>query len=341
MSVVEHGSKRIEWLDFARGASIFLVVVFHASIACEQYDWVHRYYWELNNFLAPIRMPIFFAVSGYLSRKAVNMSWGGLFDKRVLGFLYVFLLWSAISLSFGKGSAGDLDRYVHDLIEVIYSPSSILWFIWALAIYTIAAKIGKATNERLFFIFALLVSIVSYSKVVEFENYVHNNVLRFLPFFLFGVYRAEWLSRLSGLGRSRVLPVLCAVFVLGFLIVRQQVLPPILQNMAVFLQAVVGVAVGAGLSAWACRFKVIKVVPAFLGTRTLPIYVAHSLLISLLVWIMASLAVSMPRAEILTVPVTAVIAILLSILLEQFLSRINAGWVYNRPRWLSLHSTRS
>lgn len=341
MSVDEQGSRRIEWLDFARGASIFLVVVFHASIACEKYECVHRYYWELNNFLSPIRMPIFFAVSGLLSRKVIDMNWSGVIDKRVLGFIYVFLLWSAISLALRQGFTVGFGQYIIDLTKAVYRPSTVLWFIWALAIYTVVAKIGKITNERLLFVAAVIVSITSYAKIDEFDDFVHNNLLRYLPFFLLGVYRAEWLNRLAGLAHSRMLPALCFMFVLGFVVLRQQVLPSAVQNLWIFLQAVLGVAIGAGLSAWACRFKTVKALPSLIGKRTLSIYVAHSLLISLLLWITATSTVSVPGAELWAVPVIAVGAILLSILLERFLSRIHFGWIYNRPRWLSLRSLRS
>ncbi len=341
MSVAELNSNRVQWLDFARGASIFLVVMFHVSIACEPYECVHRYYWELNNFLAPIRMPVFFAVSGLLSRKALDMSWAGVLDKRVLGFIYIFLLWSAIALLFREKPAAGIGQYISDLFESTYNPSSVLWFIWALAIYNVIAKIGKGASQDMFLVAAVVVSVISYSEVVVFENYVHNNLLRYLPFFLLGVYRPEWFTRLSGLAYSRLLPVLCVIFVLGFMVLREGVLPPVLQNVAAFLQAVLGVAVGAGVSAWACRFRALKVVPSFLGRHTLPIYVAHSLLISLLLWIFAGSAIQTHGVELWAVPVTALAAIALSILLERFLSRVGLGWIYNRPVWLSTGGLRS
>ena len=61
--MIEKISPRIEWVDFAKGVVIILVVLGHAM---EEND--------LKNFFSMFRMPFFFVIAGFL----LNLDkWGG------------------------------------------------------------------------------------------------------------------------------------------------------------------------------------------------------------------------------------------------------------------------
>ncbi|RYE66907.1 MAG: acyltransferase, partial [Oxalobacteraceae bacterium] len=292
----------------------------------------------LNDFFSYIRMPIFFAVSGFLARDVIKKSFHELFDRRLIQLIYVFLLWSFIALLLDSSFASSPVSIVSDITTVFFQPSSVLWFLWALIIYMAIAKIGRATSPALFLTLSIAIAVASYARVFHFELYVYNNVFRFLPFFLIGAYRSQWLLRIpSKFTAAAIIPVVI-LFAAGFLVLRRDLLPPAFDNGGRFAMASLGVLVGALVSVWACRWQQIKLIPLYLGRHTLPIYVAHSLLVGPLAAGIARIAPESVGVEIWAVPVIAVAATATSLLIKFAADRAGFGWLYRRPDWLQFRA---
>lgn len=324
-------SQRLEWLDFARGASILLVVMFHASTALEEHGAISELYWFASNLFGPIRMPVFFLVSGFLARGLLQKSWPYLLNQRVALLAYLFTIWTVIHFGVAVALPLGQDAPLASLLTSFYRPSSVLWFIWALALYLVVAKIGLSTAPLLAMATSVLLSAAVHSGYLAFESFVHGNVLEFMPFFLFGALYSAPAIRSEALKRRRYVVLSAASYLLLFAVLYEQWVPPGLSGPLALLLAILGVNLGIGASILACRSERLARVPAFLGRNTLAVYVAHYPIVQLL-------ALDSPFAwpspwleEVLAVPVVTGAAVILSLLLKAVADRLGAGWLYALP----------
>ena len=81
---------RLDWPDVAKGLSIIGVVVLHACLVVP--GGMDTPIAAVNEFFAPLRMPLFFLVSGYFSVKIMRYSFGELFMFRLWFFLVPLLI---------------------------------------------------------------------------------------------------------------------------------------------------------------------------------------------------------------------------------------------------------
>ncbi|MDP2013599.1 MAG: acyltransferase family protein, partial [Actinomycetota bacterium] len=75
---METARPRIEWMDLVKGTTVLLVVLFHSVIhldAISKEDNVTSVWSTSMNVLEPMRMPLFFMVSGMLAAGAVSRPW--------------------------------------------------------------------------------------------------------------------------------------------------------------------------------------------------------------------------------------------------------------------------
>ncbi|RLP73870.1 acyltransferase [Mycetocola manganoxydans] len=112
------GSDRVAWIDLAKAGAIILVVVFHVAGAAAAFllpnaqDFWMTGWKALSDFLVPVRMPLFFLMSGLLAGAAVNRPWRKLFRSRYANLLWPYLIWS-VSFSFVYGFAVAPPAVVH------------------------------------------------------------------------------------------------------------------------------------------------------------------------------------------------------------------------------------
>lgn len=323
--------QRLEWLDFARGTSILLVVMFHASIALEQHGPVSELYWLLNNFFGPIRMPVFFLISGFLARGVVQRSWHDVMGRRVAPLAYVFAVWTVIHFCFEALVPPGHDARLVSLLTSFHDPSSVLWFIWALTFYLIVAKAGTSTSPRLVMVASVLCSVAVQSDYVEFESYVYANVLRFMPFFLFGAWFSSTMVRSEVLRNGPYVVLSSLVYVGTFVVTYKQWTPPSLSGPMGFLLAMLGVNLGASVSVVACRSATVALMPLYLGRNTLAIYVAHYPIVTGLTLAFSLTGVTFWLERFWAVPVVSIIATALSLLLKAVADRFGGGWLYALP----------
>nr|WP_016338406.1 acyltransferase [Paracoccus marcusii]AGL76964.1 acyltransferase [Paracoccus marcusii] len=322
---------RLDHLDFAKGISIALVVVFHATMALDRQNMADAHYWLLNNFMSPIRMPVFFFISGFLMKKSARSASTDAFYRKVAGLIYLFVLWSVIHLLWETVSPLTSAPAANRWVEFLYSPSSVLWFIWALAIYFCIARAGETVRRDAIFVVALMLSLVTYMGLIEFANYAHNNVLKFLPMFLFGAWYAKPLINSDTLRHPATFPLSLLAFGVAFAIIyKGSFTTPVMGTMT-FLMAILGIVVGLAMSIFLCSFDLIRRVPVYLGRNTLGIYVAHSPIVAVLAALLAKATQGGMVISMLGVPLVTVAAILLSLGLKIVAERAGGRWFYHFP----------
>ena len=85
--------QRVGWVDAAKGLCILLVVLGHAITELQAHGYYTAQWAGINFFLGPIRMPLFFLLSGLFAGKALKESWHKLANRRIWVMVYLYVIW--------------------------------------------------------------------------------------------------------------------------------------------------------------------------------------------------------------------------------------------------------
>lgn len=130
-----HKKVRVEWPDFARGICMFLVILWHSSA------WVHDELYggppapwvQFGIWLTPLRMPLFFFISGYFSmtllarplRTARRRTWGLFYLYVIWTFLFLCRLYLPQARDQGPAPT------IGEMVTALVLPTS-FWYLWCL-----------------------------------------------------------------------------------------------------------------------------------------------------------------------------------------------------------------
>jgi uncharacterized membrane protein YcfT len=137
---------RIDWVDYAKGICIVMVVMMHSVLGVELAAGQTGFMHVLVAFAKPFRMPDFFLISGLFLPLVIDRDWRTYLDRKVIHFAYFYLLWVTIQFGFkapafaadgGWGHAGFL--YLESFIE----PFGTLWFIYLLPLFFVVIKLTR------------------------------------------------------------------------------------------------------------------------------------------------------------------------------------------------------
>jgi uncharacterized membrane protein YcfT len=158
---------RVPWVDTAKGACIVLVVMMHATLGVGEAMGGEGFMHWVVAFARPFRMPDFFLVSGLFLSRVIDRDWRSYGDKRVVHFLYFYLLWLVIQsgFKFGQVSGGSAAGFIHHLAAGLVEPYSTLWFIYLLAAFSIATKLLRRVPP------ALLLGVAAALQVASIETH--------------------------------------------------------------------------------------------------------------------------------------------------------------------------
>src|SRR4051812_44797337 len=134
---------RVDWVDYAKGFCIVMVVMMHSTLGVEQAagheGWMHA----AVAFARPFRMPDFFLISGLFLARVIDRDWPDHLEKKVIHFAYFYVLWVTIQFAFKApmfaaemGWRGVGLSYLEAFIE----PFGTLWFIYLLPIFFVTVK---------------------------------------------------------------------------------------------------------------------------------------------------------------------------------------------------------
>ena len=135
--------ERIDWVDYAKGICIVMVVMMHSVLGVEAATGQTGFMHFLVAFAKPFRMPDFFLISGLFLAVVIDRDWRTYLDRKVVHFAYFYLLWVTIQFGFkapsfaaecGWGHVGLL--YLQSFIE----PFGTLWFIYLLPLCFVVCK---------------------------------------------------------------------------------------------------------------------------------------------------------------------------------------------------------
>jgi uncharacterized membrane protein YcfT len=139
-------SGRVDWVDYAKGFCIVMVVMMHSTLGVElaagRDGWMHH----VVEFARPFRMPDFFLISGLFLARVIDREWRDYFDRKVVHFAYFYVLWVTIQFAFKAPmfAAQEGWRGVGlDYLEAFIEPFGTLWFIYLLPIFFVVIKLTR------------------------------------------------------------------------------------------------------------------------------------------------------------------------------------------------------
>jgi uncharacterized membrane protein YcfT len=136
--------RRVEWVDYAKGICILLVVMMHATLGVELAVGRTGFMHAVVEFAKPFRMPAFFLISGLFLARTIDDPWRRFLDRKVLHFAYFYILWLTIQFAL-KGPEIAMEQGVGAVawayLSAFWQPFGTLWFIYVLPLFFLAARL--------------------------------------------------------------------------------------------------------------------------------------------------------------------------------------------------------
>jgi uncharacterized membrane protein YcfT len=322
---------RLLWPDVAKGVCILLVVLHH--LTTKHYvglvplgeGWLAQTWTALTLALKPVRMPLFFVLSGFFAASAVGRPWDEV-SRRVTAPYYVYVVWLlvlggvfTVERSLVMNRTQDLGELLADLALA----STGLWFLYALALYFLLARLLLRVPSAVALGLAGTVTAAAYAFPLEEAN--RTSVFVHFTWFLAGTRWPGLVRRLGGIDVPGLLPLLVVGYA-GLLVV---------PGVPVLVLSACGVPLGLVAAGALARRSRLAPVVGGLGRRTLPVYVLHMPLLAVLHHsIDGTVRVAGP-AHLLVLAIYPVLASVLLVLAclgtHALLVRLGLGFLFELP----------
>jgi uncharacterized membrane protein YcfT len=152
-------STRVDWVDYAKGICIVMVVMMHSVLGVELASGETGFMHLLVAFAKPFRMPDFFLISGLFLPLVINRDWRAYLDRKVVHFAYFYVLWVTIQFAFKAPAFAAESSWAHAgylYLESFIEPFGTLWFIYLLPIFFIVIKLTRNAPPLLIWSLAAL-----------------------------------------------------------------------------------------------------------------------------------------------------------------------------------------
>lgn len=286
-------SERLVWADVAKGIAILLVVLLHVHTKhVIHLDWsvpagIERMWSTFHIVFAPLRIPLFFVISGMFASRALHRPWREVMSKRVANPYYLYVVWLLLHAGFygllGSGIDGLLVTDGRLLAARLLVPTSSLWYVFALALFFPLAKVlvrwppwvGLSAAS------ALALAAPAASRLLP-TDLVAVSIPANFPYFLLGALLPHVIrtmaDRASG-AQVAVAGTLYAGVVTAYLLGYHQ-------RFGVRLVAgYIALWFGVVIAVQATRSPFLARVGSYFGRNTLPIFLLHMPLIAAVRWL--------------------------------------------------------
>lgn len=282
------GRQRHAWIDVAKAISIVLVVLVHAiawlSFADIDPGPVLQ---RVNDVAGNVRMPLFFTMSGIFAGQWVQRPWRRLINGKLALLAWPFLAWQLAMFAYKYGATFTLpgqenDSFAEHVLRVVVAPvrpNAELWFLWALVLFFVTAKVLRswppgvllASAVALSVAWSSLLQVLPGHEVVRLAGPGLSGVPMYFVFFVAGMVLKDRI--LAAAGRVAWWQAAIGFAVWAVLFGVFEVLEPVDVVPGVrFVGQVCGVVGGSSLAVTLARVRALRV----LGQQTLPVYLSHT-----------------------------------------------------------------
>jgi uncharacterized membrane protein YcfT len=207
---------RIDWVDYAKGICIIMVVMMHSVLGVELAAGATGFMHPLVVFAKPFRMPDFFLISGLFLSVVIDRDWRTFLDRKVVHFAYFYVLWVTIQFGFKAPSFAAESSWAHAgfmYLESFIEPFGTLWFIYLLPVFFVVTKATRRAPPLLIWGIAALLEM---AHIVTGWTVIDEFGARFVYFYS-GYLFADYVFALSDRARAQPRLALAALAVWALL----------------------------------------------------------------------------------------------------------------------------
>jgi uncharacterized membrane protein YcfT len=333
------------WPDVAKGVCIILVVLWHVITKhYQRVDWdtslpFSARWGAVDEQLLPLRMPLFFTISGLFAVSAIGRPWSTLVRTRIGKFACLYAVWVLIHTAvmwFTPHVNTAHARGPVQLIEELTITPTNLWYLYALAVYFLIARLASRVPAGWLLSAAFLLSAVAAAHLLP-EPGNRGQVYQNLFFFLAGLRLRPTIEAYAASANRR--PLLAAAITYVTALAAMALLDaqrwfgvwPTVSILATWFGVTAAVLLGRNPA------PVTRMLSG-LGVRTLPIYVIHLPLLAVIDGLLRGpLTVLEPDAAVLAAVEPALLTVLVitaCLILHRLLMRCGLGRLFEpfRPR---------
>jgi uncharacterized membrane protein YcfT len=213
---VPSAAGRIDWVDYAKGICIVMVVMMHSVLGVELAAGQTGFMHLLVAFAKPFRMPDFFLISGLFLSIVIDRDWRTFLDRKVVHFAYFYVLWVTIQFAFKAPSFAAETSWSHVgflYLESFIEPFGTLWFIYLLPVFFVVTKATRWMPPLLIWgVAALLES----AHIATGWTVIDEFAARFVYFYS-GYLFAQYVFTLSDRARARPARALAGLALWAFI----------------------------------------------------------------------------------------------------------------------------
>lgn len=272
--------RRVDWADSAKGLSIIGVCLMHVVTAVP--GGTDTAWGVFSAFLDPLRMPLFFLVSGLFAHRVITRDLEDLWFRRLWFLLIPYLFYTPVQAGIRLNISNDLTAF--NLVKAIVLGDPGLWFLYTLMLYNIGAVLLRRQPPWL----ALMMSTVplfigAFSGLVVEQSF--RQAMMYAPVFFLGLHFRTFFFALSR--RATHLPTIAGVVLL--FVAWEMVYRAV--NNAIFtewsetvagqsailtlVRTFTAVPFGVIIAVWISHTPLLSNFVNFVGRNTLPIYCSH------------------------------------------------------------------
>ncbi|KRC34160.1 acyltransferase [Oerskovia sp. Root22] len=332
-------SSHLDWIDTAKAGAIVLVVLYHVgntyagAFLPVTALGLNAPWRELNDWLIPVRMPLFFLVSGMLATRAVSRPWSALRRPKVADLLWPFALWSVIyGVATGAAYATEPGGWTGAAFAswwAIPAGGTAYWYLTALVVFFCVARLARRFGAALVLVaFVAWLGASGLSVVVSpvLGTALSTNLVRwcyFAVWFMVGCFARDTVARIA---RLRLAPTLVVSATLYVVIAMKVYGGGATAGRWVESLNVLGIVSAILASVLLSRSRRVRRVSRYLAARTLPIYLVHPVVLCL------ALAIARrPDGTVATLPGTWIVGALFTPVVTIALVLLST-WTYDRLR---------
>jgi uncharacterized membrane protein YcfT len=326
-------TSRIDWVDYAKGICIVLVVMMHSTLGVEKaagsLSWMHNFI----DWAKPFRMPDFFMISGLFLASRINQPWRQYLDSKAIHFLYFYVLWLFIQTAFKACLTCGVDGIMEAskvFLTGFIEPFGTLWFIYLLPMFFVLVKALRRVPPPIIFLGgALLLAAridTGWLLIDEFAS-------RFV-FFYVGYWLSKYIFAFADAVNAKPIQIIMAGLVIwgfgNYVMVHAglSVLPGL--NL---LLGLVGACAVVSTGVLLSKFKITSWLSYF-GQNSIVIYLSFFLFMATSRTVLLRV---LPNGDLgwLSLIVTAC-GVIGPVLLFWLTRRAKISFLFNRPEWAKL-----
>src|SRR5262245_35233650 len=210
MTASRPAGNRVDWVDYAKGICIVMVVMMHSVLGVEAASGQTGFMHAWVTFAKPFRMPDFFLISGLFLGLVIDRDWRTYLDRKAVHFAYFYVLWVTIQFAFKSPGFAAESSWAHAgylYLESFIEPFGTLWFIYLLPIFFVVTKLTRRITP--FAIFAVAALLES-AHIATGWTVIDEFCARYVYFFA-GYWLAGYVFALSDRARGNPVQAIIAL----------------------------------------------------------------------------------------------------------------------------------